>query len=90
MHFRRHKKSGPYRSFQKTFVDIIDRGVCGSISEDSDYKFRVRLMVKSESVAGFRWVLLKAVLDNEADARAYVTRGWDIINEKFDLVRRKD
>lgn len=57
-------------------------------------KWRVSLMVKKPATedepADFRWALLKAAFDTEAEARAWVQTNEDALRAKYELYQSED
>ena len=88
--FKKHAKTGRYRSFDYNHTDIKLKGkVVGSINEGSNRKYRISFVIKKEKTkedpAPFKWIRLKFVCDNEDDARNIVKRYSAELQERYDL-----
>lgn len=93
--FKRHKKEGRFRSFQRTFVDVkVKRRCIGAITEQKNGEFRCAIMVKQpvtkEDPAGWRWLTLSAVFKTEQFARDFFTLRVDEIYAKFNVHELED
>lgn len=88
--FKKHKKEGQYRSFQKDFTDIKLRGhQVGTISQADDYRlYEIRFAVHNPdktSNCPFIWKTLKHRAQSEQEAREFVQTHIVTIQEKFNL-----
>lgn len=88
--FKRHAKTGQYKSFQRTYTDVkVKRKLIGSITEQKDGSFRCSIMIKQpvtqEDPAGWRWVRLNAVHRTEQSAREFLTLRADDLYAKYEI-----
>lgn len=88
--FKRHKKEGFYRSFQRTHVDIKrKRKIVGKISETKSFEFTISLIVRGDGSnpnCEWRWLTLKGSHPTEEAAREFIKRRWTDIETKFDIM----
>lgn len=85
--FKRHQRTGQYRSFQRHYTDIKigPKVKIGSISGEGKC-FRVSLMVVDDTEkCGWRWIKFKGATESEAEARAWFVEKYAEIIEKHKL-----
>jgi len=88
--FKKHKKEGRYRSFERDMTDIkLKRKACGLISEIDFDKYCISFAVKREPTgsdpAPFKWIYFKKIFKNETKARAAIKKFEKEIQEKYNL-----
>lgn len=88
--FKKHVKTGRYKSFDHDCTDIKLKGkVVGSINEGSNRKYRISFAIKKEKTeedpAPFKWARLQAVCDDEDHARNIIRKHSAELQEKYDL-----
>jgi len=83
--FKKHKKEGRFRSFEKDWSDIKLTGkVVGHITENK-ISFAVKKEKTEKDPAPFKWIRLKRLFKNEQDARDLIKRFEKEIQEGYDL-----
>lgn len=90
--FKKHKKEGSYRSFQKDYTDVkLSGNKVGWITEREYEKYELWFSVKStEHTCGWKNIKLKAEFKNEKDAREFITTNAAKLQEKFELHQHID
>jgi hypothetical protein len=88
--FKKHPKTGPYRTFQKDYTDVKLGNQCvGSITEQSDCTYQMGLIIEDPNSKNdnckWKWIFLKARAVDEAAARAFLNLRFDEINKKYKL-----
>ena len=85
--FKKHKKEGKYRCFQKDYTDIkLGKQQVGSIAEQEDGTYRMGFIIKAtDQHCGWKWIFLKAAAVSEEAARNFITLRADDIAKKYDL-----
>lgn len=88
--FKKHPKSGQYRSFQKDYTDVKLGGKdVGSIAEQSDCTYQMGLIIEDPNSKNdnckWKWIFLKARAVDEKAAREFLNLRFDEINAKYKL-----
>ena len=84
--FKKHKKEGAYRSFQKDFTDVkLDGKHVGSIQELDDGQYRMGLIILSDQHPGWKWVFLKSQGKTEDACRTFLNARFAEISKAFKL-----
>jgi len=88
--FKKMKKEGRFRSFQKDVTDIkINKKVVGHITENDDFLYSVSFSVKKQPTksdpATFKWVVLKKKFESEKEARDYIQNCIERIVSQLDI-----
>lgn len=86
--FKINRPTGRYRSFDKSWMDIVlDKMEVGVVSEmDDDYQ--IRFTVRSDKHPGWKWVTLKKRVTSFDEAKQFLRENFKSIVEKLELVRR--
>ena len=90
--FKKHPKTGLYRSFQNDFTDIkLGRKVTiGNIVEErGNGQYRVGLMVK-EGEGKFKWVHFKLRHPTEQEARDWFVRNFETLSNKYEIYQAQE
>jgi hypothetical protein len=88
--FKKVVHTGMYRSFEldQTVIKLRKKEV-GFIEEKRNRKYRISLAVKKEPTkknsANFRWITLNKKSENENEARNFIRKFNDEIQEKYNL-----
>lgn len=87
--FKKHIRTGKYRSFEKELTDIkLNTKITGSISEETGV-YRIGLIVRDLSGKNpnccWKWIFLATKFDSEKDARVFLNKNIDRIMEKYEL-----
>jgi len=86
--YKKHKKEGQYRSFQKDFTDVKLSGkLVGSIRQLDDGQYRMSLIVEDPTGENckWKWVSLTAQGKTEQACRNFLNERIDEIQSKFKL-----
>uniref|UniRef100_A0A6M3L0A0 Uncharacterized protein n=1 Tax=viral metagenome TaxID=1070528 RepID=A0A6M3L0A0_9ZZZZ len=88
--FKKQKKEGRYKSFQKDFTDIkLKKKAVGYIAQEETFSYRVSFAIKKEKTksdpAPFKWITFKKRFKTEKRARKFANKNFNEIIEKFDL-----
>jgi len=88
--FRKEIFEGRYQSFERDHTTIkLNKKEVGYIGESDWNKYVIRFAIKKDITkkdpAEFKWVSLKQTFENEKDAREYIKKNNDIIQNKLDL-----
>lgn len=94
--FKKDNPVGRYRSFELDHTEIkLKKKVVGHIQESrGNHTYSVSFAIKKEITkkepAPFKWVRLKARFKTEAEARVFVKKHEEQIQERYDLYQFED
>ena len=93
--FKKHKKEGQYRSFQKDMTDIkLNKLIVGLISEYEHGSYRIMFAIKKKKTeddpAPFKWIRLAKTFINEENARSFIKKHNDTIQVEYNLYQFED
>lgn len=84
--YKKHKKEGRYRSFQRNFTDIkLDGKLVGSIRELEDGQYQMGFIVDSDKHPGWKWAFLKSQGKTEDACRTFLAARFSEICKAFKL-----